>query len=353
MKLFRKIDSTEVEALTQGRRRGFLLAALALLVVMALSAAAAFFISLRGNEQTLVPDVVGEELIAALLEMQARELYPRIQLRYSSTARDRGLVTEQDPLPGSIVKAGRRVKLVVSQGTMVTSVAEYVGRSIDEVRAEAAAINAEQNTAVPLLTIREPVMLEYSSAAPGTILQQKPEAGLGIFGPTLLEFVVSRGAQDPVKTVPGFAGMSIEAALAEIGRSGINFTFVTELPKEGQKEETVISQQPAPGTEIPADTKVTLIATIPLSLKDDETAGLFRCNVPKNPYPLRMRVESIPPQGDKKTLLETEYPGGEFAMPYRVPVGSILTLTLVDKELYRETVGLGTAESEAEAGSAE
>ena len=51
-------------------------------VVMVLSCLAVFFATVKGPEKVLVPQVEGKELTQALLEMQVKELYPKIQLRY-------------------------------------------------------------------------------------------------------------------------------------------------------------------------------------------------------------------------------------------------------------------------------
>ena len=57
-----------------------------LIVVMA--AVATFFATVKGPEQVLVPNVVGKQLEDALLEMQVKELYPKINLRYSDVPGD-------------------------------------------------------------------------------------------------------------------------------------------------------------------------------------------------------------------------------------------------------------------------
>lgn len=49
--------------------------------------------------------------------MQVKELYPKIQLRYSDVPGDKGMILEQNPVAGTIVKASRRIDLVVSRET--------------------------------------------------------------------------------------------------------------------------------------------------------------------------------------------------------------------------------------------
>ena len=125
---FFNIDLDTVEEYVANHLRLFITMAIGLVIFVGVVAGSVFFISVRGAEQTMVPDVQGKDLTAALLELQVKELYPRIQLRHSQTSADKGLVLEQNPRPGTIVKAGRRIQLVVSQGVMINTVENFLGR---------------------------------------------------------------------------------------------------------------------------------------------------------------------------------------------------------------------------------
>jgi beta-lactam-binding protein with PASTA domain len=307
-----------------------------LLVLVGVITIAIFFVALRGAEQTLVPEVRGKELAEALLELQAIELYPRIQLRYSQTSRDRGQILEQDPKAGTIVKAGRQVRLVVSQGVMLNRVENYVGRNIDEVRMDLQLFIASAGS--PLLTLKEPLMYDFSSEAPGTILRQKPEAGADISGPMNLEFVVSRGSEHITVTVPQFTGLSLSSVLEQIGRMGIVFEFSVRGIREEEKGETVVSQSPPAGTSIASNAVIDLVINSPAQLKEGEVFKLFTYTMPRNPYPLPVRLEAVLPSGERIRLISVDYPGGKFAVPYRLPVNSTLILSIMNREIHRETV---------------
>jgi beta-lactam-binding protein with PASTA domain len=129
-----EFDPDAIESYVANHLRFFISLSLGLIVFVGIIALTVFFIAVRGAEQTMVPDVRGKELTQALLELQVKELYPRIQLRYSQSAHDKGQVLEQNPSGGTIVKAGRRIRLVVSQGVVINTVENYTGRNIDEVR---------------------------------------------------------------------------------------------------------------------------------------------------------------------------------------------------------------------------
>jgi beta-lactam-binding protein with PASTA domain len=336
---FINLDLDAIEGYLTNHLKLFVSMAIGLLVFVGLIALFIFFIAVGGAEQTMVPDVRGKELTEALLELQVKELYPRISLRYSQSSWDKGQILEQDPLAGTIVKAGRRIRLVVSQGVLINTVEDYRGRNVNEVRMDIQAIFAEANVSgLPLLSLKEPLMYEYSEEAPGIILQQKPEPGEGISGPTSLEFVVSRGPENAIITVPRFTGLTVPAAIAELSRTGVDFVFSLRPARNNEKEEIVVYQDPPAETQVPANTPVELLVNSPSEIPGGELFGLFSYTIPKNPYPLGLRLEALLPGGGRMELINVLYQGGDFTVPYRLPVGTVLILSMLNRELHRETL---------------
>jgi beta-lactam-binding protein with PASTA domain len=316
----------------------FVFQALVLVFFVGILAVGVFFIAVQGAEEIMVPDVRGKELTQALLELQVKELYPRIQLRYSQSSNDRGTILEQDPLGGSIVKAGRRIRLVVSEGILLNTLEDYVGRNVEEVRMELRTLLTINSQ--PLLSLKEPFLYEYSPEPPGTILQQSPQAGTGISEPLQLEVVVSRGREEVLMSVPNLVGLSIADALRQISVTGINFSFSIASALQALETDqsgVVAAQNPAARALVTVDTPVTLQVTPPEPV-EGRVFGLFRYTLEKNPYPLEVRLDVLLPTGERQTLIATRYPGGEFSVPYEAPPGSTLILSLLDRELHREEV---------------
>jgi len=328
---------SSIEDYVKNHLRLFIFSVLALLVILAIAAVTVFFIAVHGEEQTMVPDLVGKELTEALIEMQIKELYPRIDLRYTQTSRDKGFILEQDPPPGQIVKAGRRIRLVVSQGVIVNRVENFVTRNIDDVRMDMMTLLTAAG-GVPLLSIREPVMYEFSAERPGTILAQRPEPGTSISGPLSMDFVVSRGRDNQTITVPQFAGLSISSALYLISETGVNFRFTQRERRDGERGETVVSQSQPEGSVISLNTPILLTVTAPEDITDSNVFGVFTYTIPENPYPLTVRLEALHPIGGRERLITVNFTGGEFTVPYKLPSGTVLILTMMNRELFRETI---------------
>jgi beta-lactam-binding protein with PASTA domain len=196
------------------------------------------------------------------------------------------------------------------------------------------------SSASPLLSLKEPFMYEYSAEAPGIILQQRPEPGGGISGPTVLEFVISRGLENTLIKVPDLLGLSFSEALEQIGHTGIDFTFALRPVREGEKSETVAAQNPAGNTMAASNTRVVITIAAPQSLEDGEIFGLFKYSMVKNPYPHLIRLEALLPSGERIRLLSVEYAGGDLAVPYHLPPGTVLILSMLNREIHRETVVL-------------
>ena len=336
------LDLEAIESYVANHLRLFLSMAAGLLVFVGIVAATVFFINVRGTERTMVPDVIGQDLTAALLELQVKELYPRINLRYSQSSADKGLILEQNPQPGTIVKAGRRIQLVVSQGVMVNTIENYVGRNLDEVRMDLQTLTASQGTGtdLPRITIKEPLMFIFSIEPAGTVLQQRPEPGTAYSGTTALELIVSRGSENTMTNVPALIGLSLEDALEQIGRAGIDFEFSLRQGQTGETPGTVVSQNPPADTIVASSTRVALVYAAPEKLPENQVLGLFTYDMAKNPYPLLITLDSVLPGGTRQRLLSVQYPGGRLTVPYIQPAGSVLVLSMLNREIHRETVSL-------------
>ncbi len=111
-----------------------ILGSVGILILVTISGFIAFSLVLQGAEQTVVPDVRGKDLAEALVVLQDRELYPKLQLRFSTDPSLKGKVIDQRPSAGTVVKAGKRITLMVSKGAVVDKVEDFRGKKLEEVR---------------------------------------------------------------------------------------------------------------------------------------------------------------------------------------------------------------------------
>ncbi len=303
-------------------------------LVTILACVAVFFANLRGEEQVMVPNVKGKSLTNALLEMQEKELYPKIQLRYSDNMADAGTILEQEPEAGAIVKAYRRVSLTVSRGVAMDYIDDYRGKNIEQILPTLQAIFGGENTPVQLAT---PVYKKDDSLE-GTILAQYPEEGTYITEKVKLQLIVSGGNKDRTTQVPTLTGMTIKQVLKQLSTSEVVFDFTSHEAYESENAGTVTGQDNE-GQEITAWSRVRADFALKPKTEDDKTiTGILNTEISEYPYPVQIRLEANDSEGKNSTVVTCNHPGGEISLPYEVTAGTTLILYVLDEEVYRQQI---------------
>jgi eukaryotic-like serine/threonine-protein kinase len=309
--------------------------ALGTIVLMLLAGFVTFMVSIRGQEQTMVPNVVGNELENALVALQEKELYPHIQLRYSSTPADKGTILEQDPNPGAIVKAKSKILLRVSKGSIIEQVDNYVGWNIDDLEIHLKSLVSIHG---PLLSIKEPVQRVFNDQPSGTIISQKPEPGTEISAETSLELIVSRGPQTGTITVLDYQDMPYMDAIESLIRQQINFTVSARDADEDEMDGVVVSQNPAPESDVPAGSLHQLTISRPEDIPEDYVFGVLEKSLPNYAIPATITIDAVRPDGERETLFELKHQGGLLSIPYLEPENTVLLVLIEGTEKIRFTV---------------
>jgi beta-lactam-binding protein with PASTA domain len=292
-----------------------------------------FLLSLKGSEQVMVPAVEGQDLIPALIELQEKELYPRLQVRFSSDF-EKGLVLEQKPAAGSSVRVGRRVTLVVSRGPVIDRVEDYVGEKLEDVRVHLQSVFASSRA---LLRIKEPISFVFDESPSGTILAQKPPSGKPLDELTELELVVSRGPRGEMISVADYSGLRFQDALAQLANANIPFTFTVRRAQGQEKGGMVVSQTPEPASEVSYGSVVQLVMTRP-ELPRGKVFGVFEYTLPVYPIMVDVSLDAVSPEGST-TIVAMKHPGGPIAIPYIVDARTELVFYVLDKEELRQAAG--------------
>lgn len=313
--------------------KGVGIAILVAILFMFAACVAVFFTMVQGAERVLVPDVEGMPLADALLELQERELYPRISLEYTESGRDKGVILSQNPPSGSIVKAYRRVNLTVSRGSPVEYIEDYTGRDVGDAVASLSPVITNSSYVIEIA----PPVYRSDESAEGTILEQDPAPGTAIERNTTIQFVASAGPEPRLVRVPDIQGFTIQQFLDALENFDVAFDFTMreddEAPAGG-----AISQSTAAGASVAPGSRIDAVLSVrPASADDERGQGLFSVRLPDYPYPVSMRIESQNSEGDT-TLASFSHPGGSFTVPYDAPHGTTLVLYVLGREYARHLV---------------
>lgn len=338
----------------------------ALFVIMGVTAVAIFLGVNKGYERVMVPDVVGTNLVRAQLILQDKELYPRLQMRYSDVPGQAGQVISQSPKKGAVVKAQSRVTLVVSRGVVFDHVGNYVGTNLDALKNTLDALYA--GAEIPSLTIANPIFKQDSAPA-GTILEQDPPEGTAITQPIELKFIVSSGPQKMKVEIPDLTGKNVTEVLAAMSQTRLTFDFTQHIASGSEVPGTVVKQtNPSNKKEVGEYAHVQLEFAMPAVTEEVESeegakapdqngmneaeaaeAGLVRdttnyvhgiltTKIPEYPYAVPVKLDVIPQEGARYGIATFNHVGGDLTIPYAVPHGSVLVLSVLEREVERTSI---------------
>ena len=154
-----------------------------------------------------------------------------------------GTVAGTDPPAGSSVKRDTVINLLISKGPEPVAIPEVVGKKLVGATAELTAVGLE-----PTIT------REYSeTVAKGRVLSVTPTAGTTVNSGTGVQLLVSDGP--PPVVVPKLIDMRRSDAVAALRKLGLKAKVIAG---QATPLNRVYSQNPAPGTEIPKGSTVTI-----------------------------------------------------------------------------------------------
>ncbi|MBN2326635.1 MAG: PASTA domain-containing protein [Candidatus Omnitrophica bacterium] len=197
------------------------------------------------GETILVPNLYGKEESDAIKILAQYDLtFKLTDDPQERTDVDPGLVVSQRPAPGSEVKKGREITLVISQGRKEAFVPDFTNRRLAEIRSDlrSAGLEIGQKAAV------------YHPTLPADIvIAQDPASGRRTLNNMRVNLLVSLGPYASGYVMPNLMGMDldsvrrrIETAPFDLPQEGIQYVRTDDASKWNQ----VISQTPSAGSRI-------------------------------------------------------------------------------------------------------
>lgn len=290
-----------------------------------------FFVAIDGKEDTKVPNLVGIPLHEAVIKLQERALYPKLNAKHS-TPDEKGLIINQDITGGAVVKAGRLIGLTVSLGGVIDKVGSYEGQTITAVRGE---FKKLFSTTLPLLEISDNLQYVFSEEPIGTILEQDPAAGTEITDVTTMNFVISSGPKQSTFITPTMEGMEFKQALKKITQWIIKYRFSARTKREGEQAGYIVAQTPEPTEVKPFSTVVEMVIAKPEEYPANYTFGMLELALDNFPVSVALDVDKIDLDGNTENILKSRTYGGAITIPYLEEVGSELIILLNGEEIQR------------------
>ena len=192
-----------------------------------------------GPERYPVPDILGKSYDLAVADLTARKLVPIRRDAYDDNM-PAGNVLAVDPKVGVPGRPGDKVTVTVSRGKAPITIPNVTGRNVDEARPALIAMGL-------LVDVQE----KESDKPKGQVLEQSPAEGAGVVPGATVKLVVSSGPKQV--PMPGVKTRACAEGKAALEALGLRVSVQGANPNG-----TVIEQNPAEGTPVPAGTEVVI-----------------------------------------------------------------------------------------------
>ncbi len=303
------IEGRVVAGTAPRRRRRWWPAVVAAVLIAALTG---WFFLLGPGATATVPSVQGRTQAQALSAVHQAALDATVTQAFSETV-PTGVVVSADPGPGSTLRRGADVALVVSKGPERYAVPPVVGMTLAEATAQLKSVNLKVGK----------VSKAFDEKVPeGQVVTAKPGPGASLKKSTAVALTVSRGRQ-PID-VPDLTGKNANRAARQLSGLGLKVDATAQQNSDTVAKGAVISQSPRDGTAFRGDTVTLVVSKGPVLVTVPNVVGqqLQQARAALQAAGFKVKVEKAF-GGFFGTVRFQDPAGGE------APKGSTVTVTIV------------------------
>lgn len=260
-----------------------------------------------------VPDLKGRSLSAAL-DMLAPL---NIGLRKTGVEFDASVpiasVLRQDPPAGTVVREGKTIRVVVSQGGQTVQAPSVIGLPLR---------NAEMLLRQTQLALGE-VSEAYSlKAEKGTVLSQDPKGETSLERDALVNLVVSGGAPPSgVSLMPDFSRKTLDEVQAWAAGAGVKVTVksdATSLFPNG----TVLAQSLTPDSALSPDQSLTVTVSGRKGAAPTAASKTFKYELAQGGSDSQVRIVVVDKYGERELFNGLRKPGSKIEVPVQTAGGA-------------------------------
>ena len=213
-----------------------------LAAVAVVSAITTVRLAIHGRQENM-PKLVGNSLESAQRISSGLGLELKVEDKLYSTQYPANAIAQQMPPPGTPVKMGQHVHVLVSLGPPQVAVPNLVGSSVRVAR-----ISAMQRG----LTVGDVAVIPWAGDADQVVAQDPPPATADERSPAV-NLLVSGGEQPPAFLCPRFIGQPLADARRVLEKNGFKVGPVGSIVTDGGSKGIILTQSPPPGSKIAPD----------------------------------------------------------------------------------------------------
>ncbi len=224
------------------------------LVGVGIASAFAVVALLLHQEEVQVPDLTGQDIVTVIETVRQQGLLLKVDRQDPHPTLPRDTVISQSPPPGSKIKKGRQLHVVVSRGPSDSLAPKLVGENYRK-----ADLMIRQAGFMPGDVAR----VTSDTVDRDTVIAQQPTPGSPMDKGGTISVLVSAGTKADVFVMPRLTGKRAEEALKMIDRLGLQHRLVAKASgaKPAGAARIVISQKPAAGTPVAVNATVDIVVS--------------------------------------------------------------------------------------------
>lgn len=226
---------------------------------------------IKRTDQVIVPNVLEKHVVSALEVLSDLSLNTKVLRSEYNNNIPRHHVIHQDPQPGTELKEGRDVRIILSKGPLQLTMPNLKGLSIHQAR-----IILEENG----LRFGRPAESHSDQVKNDVVIAQFPGPGTTIERGHSIDLLISIGPRPRAYAMPDLVGVSIEAAISVVEKLQLRMGRIKVETDPKKKNNSVIRQEPPAGRRVDENHIVHLTINRDISIdaaakRNHDTVHLF------------------------------------------------------------------------------
>lgn len=204
----------------------------------------------RQGEAFPSPNLINQRLLEAQISLEELGLTFNVAASEYSPGKPPGVILNQSPLPGTMIKPGREFRFVISLGQKQVVVPNVTGKSVRQ---------AMLDLETAGLKLGE-IAWAFSDTIPERVVVfSYPAAGTEIPLASFVNLMVNRGRVSTFTYVPNLIGLSLTEAKKRLEEKSLRLGKIKRKIDESVLPETVIEQSEPEGSEADINSEIDLV----------------------------------------------------------------------------------------------
>ena len=208
------------------------------ILIVSASAYLTLTMIIKSEDTVIVPNLAGKNIVYALELLTDLGLNTKIEGSEYSTEMPKNNVIFQEPEPGSEIKKGRDVRIIISKGPK-----SILLPNLERLPIQQARIILEENS-----LCQGQISSTYSNRVKkDSVIAQVPSAGTMITRNECINLLISLGIRPQAYKMPDLEGRSLDSAIPLIENSNLILGKIASVFYKDKPLNTIIAQEPLSG----------------------------------------------------------------------------------------------------------